>query len=454
MSTTARTIVEAYRTGRCTPRELVERALFAIETLERGPLPLRAFIHVDPTDVRARADASTRRWREGRPLGPLDGVLVAVKDEYDVAGQPTSCGTAFLGREPARADALSVARLAEAGAVLLGKTNMHELGMGPSGFNLHHGAARNPHDPKRDSGGSSSGSAAAVAAGIVPIALGTDSGGSLRVPGSLCGVASLKATFGRICTRGVHSPFRSMLACGALAASVEDLLWVWATMAGEPAVLSPLPRGLHIGVCEDEWQEASADVKDAAERALGYLLSRGAVKQAVELPHRELAVPLGFAVLGSEAAAALEPHLAAGAPFSPSVRLTLELARGISKPARLRALRARALLVSELDRALERVDVLVTPTTAVTAPMYRRDARRSGSVDEALARALTGFTLPANLAGLPAVQVPCGHDARGLPIGLQIVARRGEELMALCAAAEVERTVAWQRPTVWVDLFD
>lgn len=453
MSTTARALVEAYRSGRRTPRELAERALSAIEALERGPLPLRAFVHVDPDDVRARADASTARWREGRPLGPLDGVLVAVKDEYDVAGQPTGCGTAFLGREPARADARSVARLAQAGAVLLGKTNMHELGMGPSGFNPHHGPARNPHDPARDPGGSSSGSAVAVAAGLVPIALGTDSGGSLRVPGSLCGVASLKGTFGRISTRGVASPFRSMLACGALGASVADVLSAWAAMAGEPAALPALPRRLRIGVCEGAWREAGGEVASAGRRALERLLSRGAVEQPVELPHRALALPLGFAVLGGEAAAALEPHLAAGAPFGPSVRLALDLARGISASQRLRALRVRALVARELDRALERADVLVTPTTAVTAPRYPSGAR-SGAVDEAMARALTAFTLPANLAGLPAAHVPCGHDGRGLPIGLQIVARRGDDLVALAVAAEVERDVAWRRPKVWVDLFD
>ncbi len=450
--TTASMIAEAYRTGRRTPREVAERALVAAEALDREPLPLRAFIHVDPRDVRARADASSARWREGRPLGPLDGVPVAIKDEIDVAGQPTTCGTAFLGREPAHADAHVVARLRAAGAVILGKTNMHELGMGPSGFNLHHGAARNPHDPARDAGGSSSGSAIAVASGVVPIALGTDSGGSLRVPGSLSGVASLKGTFGRVSTFGVRSPFRSMLCCGALGACVSDVLLASAAIAGEPMELPALPQQLRIAVCEGWWREAHPDVASAARRALE--LVRGAIEREVELPHRELAIPLGFAVLGTEAAAAMEPHLSSNQPFSPSVRLALDLARGISPAQRLRALRARALVSRELERALDRADVLITPTTAVAAPIYRRDAFRSGAVDEGMARALTGYTLPANLAGLPAAQVPCGHDADEMPIGLQIVARRGEDLLALSVAAEIERSVAWRRPQAWHDILD
>jgi Asp-tRNA(Asn)/Glu-tRNA(Gln) amidotransferase A subunit family amidase len=451
----------AYREGRATPSQVAERALAAAAELDRREPPLRAFIALSADDVRAQAEAATARHRAGRPLGPLDGVLVAVKDEYDVAGYARTCGTSFLGGRTATADALVVARLREAGAVIFGKANMHEFGMQPSGLNLHHGTARNPYDPARDTGGSSSGSAAAVASGLVPIALGADGGGSLRVPGALCGVPSIKGTFERVPTEGLSILCWSLEHAGPLGATVADVALAFATItAEEPA---PTPRGLppgrppdggplRVGVAEAWWRHAGDEVAHVARAAVDRLVAAGAVEVRVELPHIDLALPVGAATFTVEGAVSVEPHLVANRPMGPAVRLAFDMARGVPATTFVKAQRARALIARDFEAALAAADVLVTPTTAATAPRYREDALRSGELDEAAINRMVVFTFPLNLTGLPAAQVPCGYDAEGLPVGLQVIAPHGEDLLALAVAAEVERAVERRRPAVWVDL--
>ena len=188
----------AYRAGRTTPSEVAERFLAAIESADAANPPLRAFIAVQAADVRRQAAEATERIRTQRPLSLWDGVPVAVKDELDMLPYPTTVGTRFLGHTPAAADATVVAKLRGAGALLLGKTNMHEIGLGVTGQNPHHGTPRNPYHPDHYTGGSSSGSAAAVAAGLCPVAIGADGGGSIRIPAAFCGVVGLKPTFGRV----------------------------------------------------------------------------------------------------------------------------------------------------------------------------------------------------------------------------------------------------------------
>ena len=199
---TVRDYARAYRDGTITPEEVARRVLDAIAASDAGERPLRAFIASDREDVLGQARAAAARIRAGRPLSLLDGVPVAVKDEVDQTPYPTTVGTTFLGRGPCAEDATSVARLRVAGALLIGKANMHEIGINPNGANAHYGPARNPYDPARDSGGSSSGPAVAVAAGLCPVSLGADGGGSIRIPASLCGMVGLKPTFGRISEHG------------------------------------------------------------------------------------------------------------------------------------------------------------------------------------------------------------------------------------------------------------
>ena len=188
----------AYRSGQVTPLDVAERFLAQRAESEKGPKPLRAFIAVHREDVLAQAKASTERWRAGTPLGLFDGVPAAIKDEMDVAGYGTTVGTKFLGRTPAREDCTVAARLRAAGALLVGKANMHEIGINVTGLNPHHGCTRNPYNDTYHTGASSSGPATVVSSGLAPIGIGADGGGSIRIPAALTGLVGLKATFGRI----------------------------------------------------------------------------------------------------------------------------------------------------------------------------------------------------------------------------------------------------------------
>lgn len=208
--------VEAYLSGSSSPEEVAQRVCEAIADSDRGETPLRAFIANDRQDLMAQAQAAARRYKQGKPLSPLDGVPVAVKDEFDMLPYGTTVGTSFLGRQPAREDATAVARLRSAGALLIGKANMHEIGIGVTGQNPHHGTVRNPFHPGHHTGGSSSGPAAAVAAGICPLALGADGGGSIRMPASFCGVVGLKPTYGRVSGFGAAPLDRSVGHLGPL----------------------------------------------------------------------------------------------------------------------------------------------------------------------------------------------------------------------------------------------
>ncbi len=447
-------LAAAYREGKRSPLEVCERALDAASATERMAPAMRFFVALDAEDVRAQARESSARIARGDARGPLEGVPVAIKDEFDVRGYRSTHGSAFLGAEPATHDTLVVARLREAGAVLFGKTNMHEFGAGPSGVNPHHGTARNPHDPARDTGGSSSGSAAAVAAGIVPLALGTDSGGSLRVPASLCGIASIKPSFGRVPTTGASLRAWSLEHFGPLGATVADVAAGLSVLTGESFALPADGgiAGLRLGVCDAWWSLASEHVARAAKQSLADLVALGARVVPVSLPHLELAPTVIAATFGVEGAASLERELARGVKLGPSARLAFELGRGMSAVSFVRSQRARTLIARDFDAALEGVDALVTPTTAVTAQRYSAAALGAGELDEAAIERLVCFTQPLNLTGHPAASVPCGHDPEGMPIGFQVITARGRDLLALSIAAEVERRHVPARPKIWFDL--
>ena len=436
----------AYRKRGADPLQVAERALTAARTLDRMDPPMRTFIALDEADVRRQAEAAAMRWARGAPRSDLDGVPIAVKDEHDVAGYPTTSGTKFLGKEPAKNDALTVARLRAAGAIIFGKTLMPELGLAPTGINPWHGTARNPYDPKRDPGGSSSGSGAAVGMGLVPIALGSDGGGSVRIPAAHNGVVGIKGTFERVPTDGVHNLYWSLEHAGPLAASVEDTLLAFGVMTDERLVLPDLPHPLRIGVCERWWKwadgEVAAIVRAAAERIVGGQLVD------IDLPHIELSLPVGAATFTVEGATAMDAALERGELFSSATRIAFEMARGMSAVAFVKAQRARALVVRDFEWAWDNVDVIVTPTTATTAPPIPDDAAGGELDEEKINRAVT-FTFAQNLSGMPAVSVPCGYDAAGMPVGMQIIAPHGEDLRALAVAAAVEAVTTRHKPQVW-----
>ena len=222
----------AYRNGTLTPEDVAIKILDAITSSDASATPLKAYIALNRDDVLKQARESTERFKQGKPLSIFDGVPVTIKDELDVTPYPTTVGTSFLGKNPAKEDATVAARLRATGALLIGKANMHEIGINVTGLNPHHGTTRNPYNTDHYTGGSSSGPATAVAAGFVPVAIGADGGGSIRIPAAFCGVVGLKATFGRISEKGAYPLNWSVAHVGPITATVADAALTYAVIAG------------------------------------------------------------------------------------------------------------------------------------------------------------------------------------------------------------------------------
>jgi Asp-tRNA(Asn)/Glu-tRNA(Gln) amidotransferase A subunit family amidase len=460
---TAAEFVRAYREGRTTPLAVAERALEAMRSADALSPPLRAVIARDEHELLAQARASTERWQRGAPLGPLDGVPVAIKDELDVRGLPTTVGTRFLDRV-ASEDATVVARLRAAGALLIGKTNMHEIGIDPSGFNPHHGTARNPYDPTRNTGGSSSGSGAAVAAGLCPIAIGADGGGSIRIPASLCGVVGLKATWSRVSEHGAAPLCWSVAHVGPLAASARDAALAYAIIAGpderDPSSLNQPPphldglgntnvEGLRLGVYTPWFEHAEPDVVSCCRALLRELENRGAKIVEVEIPDLELGRLAHAITILSEMATAMEPYDAAHrGKYGHGVRISLTLARELTNRDYVRAQQVRTRLTAHLERVLASVDAVVTPATAITAPPIGPQMLPYGETNLDVTSALMRFAFPTNLTGHPSISVPAGYDRAGLPVGLQFIGRAWEEHLLLRLAEVTEELVERRAPRV------
>jgi Asp-tRNA(Asn)/Glu-tRNA(Gln) amidotransferase A subunit family amidase len=457
---------EAYRAGTTTPSQVAERFLSAYAESEANQPPLRCLSAQDPSDLRAQAAASDARWAAGEPLGPLDGVPIAIKDELDQIGYPTTVGTRFLARGPARAEATVTARLRAAGALLIGKANMHEIGIGCTGLNPHHGTVRNPYDLGRHTGGSSSGSGAIVAAGLCPIAIGADGGGSVRIPAGICGVVGLKATFGRISEHGAFPLCWSVAHVGPLAVSVADVALTYAAIAGpdplDPGSLDqPAPdlarlddldlSGVRVGIYRPWFEDAEPDQVTACRAALDWLQAAGASLVEVELPDLELARVAHAITITSEMNASMEAGYARHRKdFGLDVRVTLALTRRLTGRDYVRAQRARTRFTAHCERVFREVDLLATPTTGRTAPPIPEASLPAGVSDLTTVGKLMRFAFPANLTGYPALSVPAGYDAAGLPVGFQLMARPWEESLLLRAAQVVERAAprrapAWQR---------
>ena len=450
----------AYASGRLTPLDVAERLLTALDESERHQPPLGAIVERDAADLRAQAAASAERYARGAPLGPLDGVPVAVKDELDQVPYPTHVGTAFLSERPA-ADACVVARLRAAGALLFGKAGMHEIGIGNTGLNPHYGTARNPYDLARHTGGSSSGSGAAVAAGLGPLAVGADGGGSIRTPAGLCGVVGLKATYGRISEQGAFPLCWSVGHVGPIGASVRDAALGYALMAGPdpadpwsldqpPLELEDLTRadlsGVRIGVYRPWFEDAEPSAVAAAEAGLRLLEAAGATRREVSLPGLELARVAHAVTIAREMAASMDAIGADPALHGLDVRVTLALARLLSERDYVAAQRVRTRFCRESARAFGEVDLVATPNAAGPAPLVPGGAAlETGITDLETTVALMRFVFPANLNGYPALSVPAGY-AEGLPLGLHLMGRPWEEGLLLRAAAVVEAGVERRAP--------
>jgi Asp-tRNA(Asn)/Glu-tRNA(Gln) amidotransferase A subunit family amidase len=461
---TARDFARAYREGRTSPLQVAERVLERTRESEERDPAMRLFIAQQRDDVLAQAHAATERWQHGKPLSPLDGVPMAVKDEVDQQGYPTTVGTKFLGREPATEDAACVAPLRQAGAVLIGKANMHEIGIGVTGLNPHHGAARNPYDPAHATGGSSSGPAGCVAAGLCPVAVGADGGGSIRIPSAFCGVVGLKPTFGRVSERGAAPLCWSVAHIGPIAATVADAALGFAYMAGpdprEPATHGRPPvtldglaksdlHGVRVGVQPAWLEDADPAVVEHCKRGIELLRAAGAEVREIEIEDLGLVRAVHITTIVTEMATAhLHYYAEHRKDYSLEVRLNLALARRLTATDYVHAQRLRARICQRAVAALAGVDVIAIPTTGRTSPVLPMDALKSGESNLEVMESIMRFAMFANLTGLPAISVPAGYDPAGLPVGLQLVGRAFEEHLLLRLAAVVEQGVERREPRV------
>jgi aspartyl-tRNA(Asn)/glutamyl-tRNA(Gln) amidotransferase subunit A len=448
------------------PVEVVRAHLDRIAALDRG---LRSFITVCADAALDAARTAEAALMVGRPVGPLHGVPYALKDLYDTAGVRTTGGSRIFADRVPTADATVVRRLAEAGAIVLGKLNMVEFAYGPEGLNAHYGHARNPWDAAthRMAGGSSSGSGVAVAAGLAPGALGSDTGGSIRIPASLCGITGLKPTYGRVSRAGVLPLAWSMDHVGPMTRTVADSALMLGAMAGyDPADPStsvlPVPdylaaltgdlKGLRVGLLRSFFLDGAAPVVRAAvEAAAATLAAAGAVVDEVKLERVNLAGAGSLAVVGAEALAYHAELLRTrAAEYDPDVARRLRVSAFITGLHYVRAQQVRALVRDEVDGALARRDVLLAPSTPIVAPAVDERQATLGDGPADVRTALLRFTRPFNFSGHPACAVPCGFTEGGLPIGMQLIGRPFDEATVLRAADAFQRLTDFhtRRPVV------
>ncbi|WP_408891027.1 amidase [Myxococcus faecalis] len=457
--------VRAYREGGADPVSVARRLNEAIDRLERGEARMGWFIARKPDEVLRAAEASAGRHREGRALSVLDGVPVVLKDEVDLAGFPTTLGTRFR-HQVASVDSTVAARLKAAGALILGKANMNEIGINPIGLNPHHGVARNPWNRGHITGGSSSGSAAVVAAGLCPLSIGADGGGSIRIPAALCGIVGLKATWGRIPETGVPPLCWNVGHVGPLGLTVDDVAAAYALLAGPdgkdlvsqgqpPHHLSGYERadltGVRLGICWPYFEDASADVVARCKEAVRALTAAGATVVEVPAPDLNTVLWTHSCIILSEMAESMLPHSREHASdFGLDSRTNLAIGRHFRATDLVHALRHRHRLTRELLAVMAGVDVLVTPSTATTAPLIPEGTLPDGESNLPVVDALMRFVREGNLTGFPALSVPAGHDSAGLPVGLQLMGRPYEEHLLLRLGRVVERATSARTPAVHV----
>ena len=443
--------VQALRQRTVSSAELTEAALR--RTGEINP-KLNAMITVLDQGARAQAQAADAELARGADRGPLHGIPVAVKDVFETRGVRTTAGSViFMHNVPAR-DATVVEKLAAAGAVLVGKTGMHELAYGVTSNNPHFGAVRNPWDTDRIPGGSSGGSGAAVSADMVFMAMGSDTGGSIRIPAAFCGTVGLKPTTGRVSRFGVLPLDFSLDHMGPLTRSVRDAAVTLSAIAGfdprdetssQEPVGNYLPapdcsiRNVRIGLPQNFYLERlDPDVDMAVRRMAATAESLGARMIPVRVPDIEALNTVGRVILLAEASAVMEKYIGNRDQFGADVLSLLDQGRLLPATDYVNAQRLRRIMQREFAQLWSQIDCLFTPTTPMAAPRIGEKTVSLGEFTDDVRLATTRFVRGINVLGLPAISIPCGADRRGLPLGLQIIGRPFDEALILQVAAALE----------------
>ncbi len=474
---TARNIARDIREGKRTAEDVVRESLDAIES-QNGAL--NALLGVSTTAL-DEARAIDKRIAAGEEVGPLAGVPVVLKDNMMVAGQRCTAGSRILENHDAAYDSTVTKKLRDAGAIIVGRANMDEFAMGSSTENSHYGPSRNPWDTARVPGGSSGGSAVAVAAGFAPLAFGSDTGGSIRQPASLCGVVGLKPTYGRVSRHGLMALASSLDQIGPFARTVEDAALALqviqgddamdaTTVAGEsvtvPELLPKDVKGLRIGVPKEYFIDGmDEDVKKSVMDALATLESNGAKLVEISLPHTDYAMAAYYIIQPSEASSNLARfdgirygfssegktlletyERSRGEGFGPEVQRrimlgTYALSAGYSDAFYKKALKVRTLIKRDFDEAFKDVDVIAGPTSPSLAwPIGEK-------FNDPLAMYLSDvYTVSANLATIPGMSVPCGF-VNGLPVGLQLLGKPFDEDAIFRVGAFYQSVTNWHNRT-------
>ena len=442
------------RRKKLSPVELAEAAL---ERIERVNPKLNAFITVTAERALRDAKAADKEISRGRHKGPLHGIPVILKDNFETEGIRTTAGSKILSENIPAKDSVVAERLVKAGAVLLGKTNLHEWAYGVTTSNPFFGPAHNPWSLERIPGGSSGGSAAAVAAGIGFGSMGTDTGGSVRIPAALCGIVGQKPTFGRISLEGVVPLAASLDHAGPMARSVADAcILLEATAEEYPAGMKrpdhrrlerSRPTQFRIGWPEDFYFErVEEEIARAIEVAAKVLQSLGGIMKRVSLPRLGAATEACTSIALAETTRYHESqgnYPAHAADFSEELRQRLEMGAKITATDYLRGREEKRAAVGDFEAALEWADVIVAPTTAIAAvKIGTREVTISGKT-EGVRAALLRLTRPANFTGHPAISIPCGFTRAGLPIGMQLIGRMNGETELLAIAHAYEGATEW-----------
>ena len=441
----------------------IEAVRACLDRIDRLDGRLRAFITLDAEGALARARTLDADLAVGRRWGPLHGVPLAYKDLCRVGALPTSCGTKTAEYFTSEIECTAVARLTAAGAVTLGKLNMTELALGPFGDNPHHGNVDNPWKAGHVAGGSSSGSAAAVAAGLTHGALGSDTGGSIRLPAACCGIVGVKPTYGRVSRAGAMALSWSLDHLGPMTRTVRDAALMLEIVAGHDrhdatsslrpvgalvAALDRSPAGLRVALPENYYFDGVApEVRAAVEQAAGVLAALGARVQTLRLPDPAILNDVANVLARSESAA-IHARIVRDRPheLGAAVRSRLEVGLHISAHDYLQAGRLRARLTREfVAEVFAETDVVLAP--AIPEPPPALDDVTTGPVDEIVRRMgrFSRLTRPFNALRLPVVALPCGAAADGRPLGLQIVGRPFDEATVLCLAHAYEQATDWHR---------
>ncbi len=446
----------ALRARELSPLELTESYLRRIERLNPH---LNAYITVCAERAREDARRATDELSSGKLRGPLHGIPIALKDLYETAGIRTTAGAKIHAKHVPARDCPVAARLRDAGTILLGKLNTHEYAYGVTTNNPHFGPTRNPWNPEHIPGGSSGGSGAAIAAGLATATTGTDTGGSIRMPASVCGVVGLKPTYGRVSKAGVLPLSYLFDHAGPITRTVEDSALLLNAIAGydptDPtSVRTPVPdftaelgaglRGLRVGVARDYFfDELDPEVETAVEQAIAELRRLGADVRDVAIPGVEAGLGALFGIVLAEAQEIHAASLRARpADFGADV-LALLSSPTPDAASLMSGLRQRDALSAAMRVALESVDVLVTPTTPIVAARIGQESIRFGSVEQPVLNAMIRCTAPFNATGLPALSLPCGFTRAGLPVGLQIAGRPFDEVTVVRVGHAYEQATGW-----------